>query len=316
MGNYAEKTGWGIMKWVLLAAALFLLSLPFTAKTSFADDNIYTVTVAKNYLALRNEAAYDDANEIGKLYTGDQVEVMYTDGAVYWTVYSKTLDRVGYVNKNFLTNSSYTASVSVNTGYLALRTEQAYDASNEVGKLYTGDTVQVANTEDSVYWLVYSPSLNKGGYVNKNYLTNASTPSYSATKKMVQVSSGYLALRKAKAYDYSNEIGKLYTGDIVYVEDTCNNDYWLVYAPSLSMIGYVNKDYLVDPGSVITKTVQVSSGYLALRDAASYDSSNEIGELYSGDTVQVLCALTSGDYWYVYSPLLGKSGYVNKNYIF
>ena len=34
-------------------------------------------------------------------------------------------------------------------------------------------------------------------------------------------------------------------------------------------------------------TVTVASGYLALRNAKAYDSSNEIGELYTGDTVEV-----------------------------
>ena len=35
-----------------------------------------------------------------------------------------------------------------------------------------------------------------------------------------------------------------------------------------------------------TYQVGVSKGYLALRSAMAYDSSNEIGELYSGDTVE------------------------------
>ena len=57
-----------------------------------------------------------------------------------------------------------------------------------------------------------------------------------------------------------------------------------------------------------TYQVGVSKGYLALRSAMDYDSSNEIGELYSGDTVEVT-EYTTSDYWYVYSPKLNKSGY-------
>ena len=37
-----------------------------------------------------------------------------------------------------------------------------------------------------------------------------------------------------------------------------------------------------------TYQVSVSKGYLALRNAMAYDSSNEIGELYSGDKVEIL----------------------------
>lgn len=310
-----RKSQWELLKWIGMASVVFLFSLLFGMRADADGDEKYTVAVAKNYLALRNEAAYDDSNEIGKLYTGEEVEIVDKTGSVYWTVYSDTVQRVGYVNKNYLTNKRYTATVKVSDGYLALRSEQAYDSSNEIGKLYTGDTVQVANTEDSVYWLVYSPSLNLAGYVNKEYLTDASAPDYSAKKMSVQVSSGYLALRKAKAYDYSNEIGKLYSGDIVYVEDTSNDQYWLVYSPSLSMIGYVDKNYLKDVSSVVTKTVKVSSGYLALRDMPSYDSSNVIAQLYTGDTVQIMDG-SDNDYWYVYVPQLGISGYVNQKYLY
>ena len=64
----------------------------------------------------------------------------------------------------------FTRTVSVAKGYLALRTAKAYDEANEIGELYTGDTVQVTDTSDSTYWYVYSPKHGKYGYVNKDYL--------------------------------------------------------------------------------------------------------------------------------------------------
>ena len=51
-----------------------------------------------------------------------------------------------------------------------MRSAKAYDAANEIGELYTGDTVQVTDTSDLTYWYVYSPKLGKSGYVNKDYL--------------------------------------------------------------------------------------------------------------------------------------------------
>ena len=66
--------------------------------------------------------------------------------------------------------SSDTYTVRVETGYLALRTAQAYDYRNEIGKLYTGDTVEIIDTSDPTYWYVYAPKLNNYGYVNKDYL--------------------------------------------------------------------------------------------------------------------------------------------------
>ncbi len=211
--------------------------------------------------------------------------------------------------------STYT--VKVDSGYLALRTAKAYDSKNEIGSLYTGDTVEVSDTSDSTYWYVYSPKLGKYGYVNKNYLVAAKQSTGSGDTWTVKVDSGYLALRTAKAYDYSNEIGSLYTGDTVVVSDYSDSTYWYVYSSKLGKYGYVNKNYLYG-GSVPTGTntysVKVDSGYLALRTAKAYDSKNEIGSLYTGDTVEV-SDYSDSTYWYVYSAKLGKYGYVNKNYL-
>ena len=211
-------------------------------------------------------------------------------------------------------------TVMVTDGYLALRNDTAFDASNEIGKLYTGDTVTfISGSGNSTYWYVYAPTLNKNGYVNKNYLYQNSS-SFNMT---VKVSSGYLALRNAKAYDAANEIGKLYTGDTVQVMDNTTGQYWYVYSPKLNKSGYVNKDYLVGtvpapapstPGGT-AMTVKVSDGYLALRNAKAFDYNNEIGKLYTGDTVYVQDS-SSSTYWYVYSPKLGKYGYVNKDYLY
>ena len=317
-----EKTSF--FKWMALFVLVFTLSLPVTAKESFAG-TMYSVSVSKGYLALRTAKAYDSSNEIGELYTGDTVEVMDTSDNTYWYVYSAKLGKSGYVNRNYLVaqgdgsyagGSSYTVSVS--KGYLALRTAKAYDSKNEIGELYSGDTVQVQDTSDSTYWYVYAPKLGKSGYVNRNYLVGGG--SYTGgSSYTVSVSSGYLALRTAKAYDSSNEIGELYSGDTVQVQDSSDGTYWYVYAPKLGKSGYVNRNYLVGAGSstpsVVTKTVSVSKGYLALRTAKAYDDKNEIGQLYSGDTVQVQDT-SDGTYWYVYAPKLGKSGYVNKNYLY
>ena len=317
-----EKTSF--FKWMALFVLVFTLSLPVTAKESFAG-TMYSVSVSKGYLALRTAKAYDSSNEIGELYTGDTVEVMDTSDNTYWYVYSAKLGKSGYVNRNYLVaqgggsyagGSSYTVSVS--KGYLALRTAKAYDSKNEIGELYSGDTVQVQDTSDSTYWYVYAPKLGKSGYVNRNYLVGGG--SYTGgSSYTVSVSSGYLALRTAKAYDSSNEIGELYSGDTVQVQDSSDGTYWYVYAPKLGKSGYVNRNYLVGAGSstpsVVTKTVSVSKGYLALRTAKAYDDKNEIGQLYSGDTVQVQDT-SDGTYWYVYATKLGKSGYVNKNYLY
>ena len=114
--------------------------------------------------------------------------------------------------------ASDTYQVGVSKGYLALRSAKAYDSSNEIGQLYSGDTVQLIDTSDSQYWYVYSQKLGKNGYVNKDYLIGGTTTYATRT---VSVATGYLALRSAKAYDSSNEIGQLYSC-LLYTSDAAD----------------------------------------------------------------------------------------------
>ena len=253
------------------------------------------------------------AKKIGLIPSGSVVELLESSNGWDRVAYNS---QVGWIHGGNLSDiSGTTMRVTVVTGYLALRNARAYDSSNEIGKLYTGDTVKVQNTDGKTYWYVYAPSLGKSGYVNKNYLVYANAGT-SGEQRTVSVASGYLALRTGKAYDSANEIGELYTGDVVYLQDTSDSTYWYVYSSKLGKYGFVNKNYLSgnNPPSAETRTVSVASGYLALRTAMAYDSSNEIGALYNGETVQVK-EKTSSNYWYVYAPSLGKSGYVNCNYL-
>lgn len=137
--------------------------------------------------------------------------------------------------------------VSVASGYLALRNAKAFDASNEIGKMYNGDYVQAIRTNEQ-YWYVYSPSLGAYGYTNSDYLVS-SVPSMGNAAAYdnvyyASVASGYLALRSAQAYDASNEIGKIANGQEVSVVDASGGTYWYVYVPALDQYGYVNSEYL------------------------------------------------------------------------
>ena len=197
--------------------------------------------------------------------------------------------------------------------YLALRNAPAYDQANEIGKLHNGDIVQFVNSGNGTYWYVSS---SKGyGYVNKNYLKPVSGGS-SKNTLTVQGTNNYLALRSAKKYDSSNEIGKLNNGQTVTLIRKDSSGYWLVFAPSAGKFGYVNADYLTKP-SGSANDMYVAAGmdnYLALRTAMSYNSTNEIGKIHFGQPVEYIDSGNS-EYCYVYAPTLGKYGYVNRNYL-
>ena len=61
-----------------------------------------TVSVSGGYLALRGDFTYDDANELGKLYNGDVVEIQGGCEGSYVFVYSPKLNTIGWVNAGFL----------------------------------------------------------------------------------------------------------------------------------------------------------------------------------------------------------------------
>ena len=62
------------------------------------------------------------------------------------------------------------------------------------------------------------------------------------------------------------------------------------------------------------KTVYVSNGYLALRTDPSYNDNNIIGQLYTGDVVQLVGG-AAGSYVRAYSPKLGTHGWVNAGFL-
>lgn len=148
-----------------------------------------------HYLALRSAPATNAANEIGKLWDGQTVQVYsnsysnYSD--TFWYVYAPSLGLWGYVNSNYITSgSTYTAPSNnsssgyttwrvANTNsagghYLALRSAPATNSANEIGKLWDGDTVRVYSYSYSdftdTFWYVYAPTLGQWGYINSNYI--------------------------------------------------------------------------------------------------------------------------------------------------
>ena len=109
-----------------------------------------------------------------------------------------------------------------------------------------GEPVEYIAPGNSEYCYVYAPTLGKYGYVNRDYLLKVANGSDKITYTLYTVKGvdNYLALRTARAYKSSNEIGKIKNGQKVgYVADG-DSTYCFVYAPTLGKFGYVNKNYL------------------------------------------------------------------------
>ena len=238
--------------------------------------------------------------EIEKLKKNSPIYIVSKNSGDYWYVYDKTGKTFGYVKS------------------MDISTSKTQDTTSTASKAQTQNSTAQAQPQTQ----------STGSY----YTGTGSTPSNYSTY-YAKVNTGYLAIRTAKAYDDSNIIGQMYTGYKVYVIDKSTGTYWYCYSPDNGVYGYVNSNYLVSSNPGSGNNYQASTGYttwtvggtnsagghyLALRTAPSYNSANEIGKLYDGQTVQVYSnsyASYYDTYWYVYAPSLGKWGYVNSNYI-
>lgn len=323
------------------------------------DSETMYVTGVKDKLSMR-ESDDENSDIILKLKLQEEVKVL--DDSSETCYYVSAFGQKGYVKKEYLTDEKM-AACKRQDAYIEEKTS-LYDTAesdhHEVVSLGKNAAVFIVAKPSGSYWYVYAKGAKVFGYVdsmnismskiqdassavtsskptqpdepiqNDYYVGYGSAPS-NYTLYYAKVNSGYLAIRSAKAFNASNELGKMYTGDSVYVIDKSTGTYWYCYSPTNGVYGYSDSRYMVlnYPGSSTTPktetksytvwTVQVNSGYLAMRTAPAFDSANEIGKLYSGDTVYVYSdsyVNFTDTYWYVYSPSLGKKGFVDSNYIY
>lgn len=331
--------------------------------------SMYVTGIEKN-IALR-EADEDTSEVLAQLTLQEEVKVIDDSSATCYFVYYESGDVQGYIKKQYLTEEK-SAACKKQKAYIAKQTA-LYDTNesdrHEIQKLNKNSEIEILAKTSGDCWFIYSVSDKTYGYVNSmdistskiqenssqaqskaassapvasapttssrnnGYYTGAGSTPSSYTTYYAKVNTGYLAIRTAKVFDDSNIIGKMYTGDKVYVIDTTTGTYWYCYSPNNGVYGWVNSDYLVinNPGSgnnggTTTSDYTVwtvgntggGSHYLALRKEKAFDSSNEIGKLYDGQVVYVYSysyAKFEDVYWYVYAPSLDKWGYVNSNYI-
>ena len=153
------------------------------------------VTKGETYYVTQNDTpAYNDDNrsvELFRLNRNTAVTVMSKRVTDVWLVRNQGNDVYGYIDKNMLSenrveekNDSSSVSdgrligagdapesgyevytVTVEAGFLALRSEEAFDDSNILGEMYNGEEVYVLENTGT-YFYVYSPKLGFYGYAN------------------------------------------------------------------------------------------------------------------------------------------------------
>lgn len=312
----------------------------------------YYVTGCIDVVKIR-EKPDEESTVLTKLVNGEKVALVEKGEDEYWKVSIEAEEITGYMPNYYLTNEKDAVIdpvkryVKLEKGEnLIIRSLPETDAA-AIGILEIGQEVTLMADMSGKFDYIYVADQKIYGYAESSKLSEnpvelkktsddenssdeivqkeicgpGAAPTSNQGQFYVYVQKGYLALRNAKVFDSSNEIGKMYNGDCILAIKT-NEKYWYVYSPSLGMYGYVNSEYLTttpmgtgqNRSSGMKYYANVNTGYLALRSAPAYDSSNEIGKIANGQEVNVID--TSEDpYWYVYVPGLGQSGYVNSEYL-
>ena len=84
---------------------------------------------------------------------------------------------------------------------------------------------------------------------------------------------------------------------------------------NLDELGQVTGGVTSSPGTWKWATVSGTKNYLAIRNAAGYESSNEIGRLYNGTKIQIRPDVRNGAYVWAYASSINKEGWVNASYV-
>lgn len=130
------------------------LTKPGTASSKVTSSKVTSSTVSSQAASSKIDSDTDSNTD--------------TDTAVYYDTENDT-DSVSSINNS----DNYTVyTVTGTSNYLGLRNAASYDETNVIAHLSNGDKVYVYSTDvtGGDYWYVYSPTYNKYGYVNYNYL--------------------------------------------------------------------------------------------------------------------------------------------------
>ncbi len=208
---------------------------------------------------------------------------------------------------------------TVNADYLNIRSGKGTDTSI-IGGLTQGSVVTILDNSDA-NWVKIRTTGGIEGYVAREYLTGAETPSEPTTPETpsetttATVNADVLNVRSGKGTDTSI-IGTLQNGETVTVLDNSDAT-WVKIKTSSGLEGYVHRDYLnfgsnTGGGSSTAKYAQVTADVLNVRSGMGTEYS-KIGSVSYGEIVEVLDDSNAG--WAKIKTSSGLEGYVSKDYL-
>ena len=213
---------------------------------------------------------------------------------------------------------------TVNADYLNIRSGKGTDTSI-IGGLTQGSVVTILDNSDA-NWVKIRTAGGIEGYVAREYLTGAETPSEPTTPETpsetttATVNADVLNVRSGKGTDTSI-VGTLQNGEIVTVLD--NSDVgWVKIKTASGLEGYVAREYLTGTETPSepttpetpseTTTATVNADVLNVRSGKGTDTSI-IGTLQNGEIVTVLDNSDVG--WVKIKTASGLEGYVAREYL-
>ena len=286
-------------------------------------------TVNADYLNIRSGKG-TDTSIIGGLTQGSVVTILDNSDA-NWVKIRTTGGIEGYVAREYLTGAeapsepttpetpSETTTATVNADVLNVRSGKGTDTSI-IGTLLNGETVTILDNSDAG-WVRIRTASGLEGYVAREYLTGAETPSEPTTPETpsetttATVNADVLNVRSGKGTDTSI-IGTLQNGETVTVLDNSDAT-WVKIKTSSGLEGYVHRDYLnfgsnTGGGSSTAKYAQVTADVLNVRSGMGTEYS-KIGSVSYGEIVEVLDDSNAG--WAKIKTSSGLEGYVSKDYL-
>ena len=288
-----------------------------------------TATVNADVLNVRSGKG-TDTSIVGTLLNGETVTVLDNSDA-NWVKIKTQSGLEGYVAREYLTGAeapseptppetpNETTTATVNADVLNVRSGKGTDTSI-VGTLLNGETVTVLDNSDA-NWVKIRTASGLEGYVAREYLTGAETPSEPTPPETpnetttATVNADVLNVRSGKGTDTSI-VGTIRNGETVTVLDNSDGT-WVKIKTQSGLEGYVHRDYLnfgsnAGGGGSTAKYAQVTADILNVRSGMGTEY-NKIGSVSYGEIVEVLDDSNAG--WAKIKTSSGLEGYVSKDYL-
>ena len=304
-------------------------SLQVTVDAAQQETQGQQATVNADYLNIRSGKG-TDTSIIGGLTQGSVVTILDNSDA-NWVKIRTAGGIEGYVAREYLTGAetpsepttpetpSETTTATVNADVLNVRSGKGTDTSI-IGTLQNGEIVTVLDNSDA-NWVKIRTAGGIEGYVAREYLTGAETPSEPTTPETpsetttATVNADVLNVRSGKGTDTSI-VGTIRNGETVTVLDNSDAT-WVKIKTSSGLEGYVHRDYLnfgsnAGGGSSTVKYAQVTADVLNVRSGMGTEYS-KIGSVSYGEIVEVLDDSNAG--WAKIKTSSGLEGYVSKDYL-